>query len=114
MSTLDARERWEQFWARIDAETKAQKASHAAVFELSRYYLALSTAERQIIDALLAEWVLSDEESKRFDALALIDEHRIRSALPALEELREKLNKSREAGAPFEKAKVDRIVAALI
>jgi hypothetical protein len=113
MSVRDTQERWEQFWSRIDAETKAEKVSQAALFELSQYYLSLPVVERRTIDGVLAEWVLSDNESKRFDALALIDEHRIRSALPALEDLCQKLEKSREPGARFEKAKVDRIVAAL-
>ena len=114
MSARDTQERWEQFWTRIDAETKAEKRSQAALFELSRHYLSLPAMERQTIDAVLTEWVLCDDASKRFDALALIGEHRIRGALPALEELRQKLDKSREPGARFEKAKVDRIVAALM
>jgi len=114
MSARDTQERWEEFWARVDAANKAAKQCQATLFDLSDYYLSLPVEERRSIDALLAEWVLSDNESKRFDALALIDEHRIRSALPALEDLRQKLDKSREPGAPFEKAKVDRIVASLM
>ena len=113
MSARNTREAWEQFWVRVDAETKAEKLSQAALFELSQYYRSLQVIERQTIDALLGEWVLSDNESKRFDALALIDEHRISSALPALEELRRRLDKSRGPGASFEKAKVERIVASL-
>lgn len=113
MSARDTRERWQQFWARVDAETKAEKLSQAALVELSRYYRSLQAEERQTIDAVLSEWVVSDNESKRFDALALVDEHRIRSALPALEELRRKLDKSREPSAPFEKAKVDLIITSL-
>jgi len=70
-------------------------------------------AERQTFDAVLGGWVLSDNESRRFDALALIDEYRIRRALPALEELRRRLDQSPAPGAPFEKAQVDRIIASL-
>jgi len=114
MSARETKKQWEQFWVRIDAETKAGKLSEAAPIELSEYYLSLPLGKRQTIDAVLADWILSDNESKRFDALYLIYEHQIRSALPALEKLREKLGKSREPGARFEKAKVERIVAALM
>lgn len=114
MGDSDTQERWEQLWMRIDAEAKAMKSSQGALFELSQYYLSLPVLERRAIDVVLAEWALSDNESKRFDALALIDEHRICSALPALKELRQKLDKSRDPGARFEKAKVDRVVEALM
>lgn len=114
MTERSTRDLWEQFWRRIDAESKAGRLSQAALFDLSQYYLSLPIMERRIIDGVLADWALSDNESKRFDALALIDEHRIRSALPALEELSQKLDKSREPGARFEKAKVNRIVTTLM
>ena len=113
MSVQETREQWERFWVRTDAETKAEKASHVAIFELSQRYLSLPTDEREVVNAILAEWVLSDDPSKRFDALALIDEHRISSALPALRELRKNLERSTGPGAPYERAKVDRIVAAI-
>jgi len=113
MSERTAREDWERLWARIDAESKAAKLSQGALSELSAYYLSLSTAERRVVDAVLAEWVLSDNESKRFDSLALIDAHEIRSALPGLAKLRERLGRSRAPGAPFELAKVERIVKSL-
>jgi len=113
MTSRDAQERWVRFWARVDAETKAQKVSQAAVFELSQYYRSLQDVEREAVDALLGGWVLDGNEGKRFDALALIDEHAISDAIPALEELRHRLDESKEPGAPFEKAKVDRIIAVL-
>ena len=113
MNAGEIREQWEIFWAHTNEKTKAEKASQAALFELSRYYLSLTPAGKDAINDLLAEWVVSDDESKRFDALALIDEHRISSALPALHRLGEELDKSTDPGAPYERAKVDRIVAGL-
>ena len=113
MRERTARGNWERLWAGLDKESKAAKLSQGALSELSAYYLSLSRAERRVVDAVLAAWVLSDVESNRFDALALIGTHEIRSALPALAKLCERLGRSRAPGAPFELDKVERIVKSL-
>ena len=89
------------------------KASQAAVLELSASYAELGDADRRVVDELLAEWALSDDEATRFDALALIDEHEIATALPALQLLLVRLREATDPGAPYECAKVRRIVARL-
>jgi hypothetical protein len=43
----------------------------------------------------------------------LIDEFKIRQAIPALNELAQRLGKSKTPGAPYELEKAKRIVAAL-
>jgi hypothetical protein len=72
--------------------------------------LSLSEQERAVIDHLLAEQLASDDGSIRFDALALIDEFRITSALPALRQLAMRLETERDWQAPFERKKVIRII----
>jgi hypothetical protein len=62
---------------------------------------------------VLAEWSLSTNVGKRFDALAIVDEYRVSEAVPALRELANRLEMSAEPGAPFELQKVNRIVSSL-
>jgi hypothetical protein len=52
----------------------------------------------------------AEDETVRFDALALIDDFRIAKAMPALRALAGRLASSRLPGAPYELLKVDRIL----
>ena len=99
--------------ARLDKEADAQKSPQRVLLDLSREYKLRSEEERNVIDALISEWVNSDDETKRFDAVALIGEHRIQSALPALGKLVEALDRSNAPGAPYESAKVTRVIGQL-
>lgn len=66
------------------------------------------------MDEVLIEWALSDDESLRFDALYVIEEHSIARAVPALLSLHSRLeDESKRPGAPFEAAKVARILERL-
>ena len=65
------------------------------------------------VDELLAEWVLSDDQNLRFDAMALISDHNIRSALPSLRLLAERLEEASGPSAPYEWTKVNRLVGKL-
>jgi len=64
-------------------------------------------------DQVLAEWVLAEDEKVRFDALALIADFKIGSAVPALRTLARRLAWSPAPGAPYELKKVDRILGVL-
>jgi len=64
-------------------------------------------------DLVLTEWVQSEDENVRFDALALIDGFRIAKAMPALRALAGRLASSDAPGAPYELQKVDRILRGL-
>ena len=70
--------------------------------------------ERPVVDRLLAEQVESPDEKVRFDALAMIREFRIVSALPALRSLADRLERQDAPGTPFEWAKVNRLIGLLI
>lgn len=89
------------------------KMSQSAVLELSRRYVQLAPDERLEVNQLMGEWVLSSDETKRFDALALISDHRIESAVPALRMLSEQLEASEAPSAPYEWAKVNRVLGKL-
>jgi hypothetical protein len=88
-----------------------QKDSQAAVLLLAELYRRLSDEERPVVNKLLADALVSDEEWKRFDALALISEFRVRSARPKLDELATRLEISLAPGAQFELRKVRQIIA---
>jgi len=78
------------------------------------HYRALGDAERNVVDDLLAEQVISSDENVRFDALATVREFRIRSALPALRVLAQRLEHEASTGAPYEWAKVNRLIGHLV
>lgn len=98
---------------RIDRDAEGRKDSHSALLELMDIYRQLSTDERTVAARVVVEWILSDDHKKRFDGLALVNEFRIASAVPALEELLSRLRRSDEPLARFDVAKIDRILARL-
>ncbi len=89
------------------------KESQQALLWLSAAYRELAALEKACIDAEIADWLHSDDPRLRFDAIALVVEHRIISALPALESLRGRLEAATDPGAPSERAKVERAMQQL-
>jgi hypothetical protein len=63
------------------------------------------------VDAVLAEWLSTGHEGLRFDAMALIREHKIASALPALRALAASLEVSSLPSAPYDWTQVNRTIA---
>ena len=86
------------------------KASQEALFWMSREYRRLSDEQRPAVDAEITAWLLSDDAGLRFDALVLIYEHRIVSALPELRLLATRLEHGRDPGDPFALVKVQRAI----
>jgi hypothetical protein len=78
---------------------------------LSQAYRSLSPDEQDVVDTLLAEWVVSDDDRKRFASMALIREYNIVSALTALQELVRQLDESLEPSAPYDLSKANRVIA---
>ena len=62
---------------------------------------------------VLGEWALSEDEGLRFDALALIYDFRVCTAMTALDNLAAHLSSSTSPGAPYEVEKVQKIIARL-
>jgi hypothetical protein len=112
MTGLSRRD-FEDVWGRFDAEAQARKFSHEAVLRLADYYRRLDDEDKRVVDETLASWVLEGDERRRFDALALIDEFRIRSARPALEADLAQLADAAGPSVPTDRAKLERIIAGL-
>lgn len=113
MSAQDVRDSWTRFRQSVSAAAIAGKESQAALFALCDRYRALPAGERLFVDQLLTEQLASDDEIDRFDALALIHEFRITSALPAARALAARLESAEGPGAPYEWAKVNRLIGHL-
>jgi cysteinyl-tRNA synthetase len=97
----------------VRKEGKAFKEALYSVNRLTDLYRKFDAEERAMADQVLAEWLLSEDESVRFDAWVLIDDFKIRSALPALEKLAQRLAASPAVGAPDELERINRIIADL-
>jgi hypothetical protein len=103
----------ESWWSDTNPAAVAAKDSQQATFALVAEIRGLAPEDRELAEEVIGEWVLSADESKRFDALAVVDELAIRSAIPRLRELESRLAKMSGPGAPFEAKKVQRILAGL-
>jgi hypothetical protein len=101
------------FRTKVDEEADAFKDSYLALEKLYARYRGFSKEDRAMADEVIAEWVLSDDESLRFDALALVREFRIVRAKHPLERLEGRLRSSVAPGAPFELKKVVSILSEL-
>lgn len=108
------RGRWEELRSALDREACDQKNSQLVLHQLSDEYQSLTPRDQKVVDRVLAEWASSSDEAKRFDAIALIREHEIASAIPALREVAHALLRSKEPGAPFEIAKIERVIGKLV
>ena len=84
-----------------------------AIIRLSASFGTLPEPDRQAATEELIEWLQSDDERLRYDACFIIGEHRLRAAAPALQELAERLEQTGAPGAPYEWAKVNRLLAGL-
>lgn len=113
MTVEEFRRELDAFWQRVDREALELKDSYRALDRLHALYRGLDADERALADEALSGWVLSDDEGKRFDAMALIREFRIERAVPALQRLVRRLEESSEPGAPFEHDKAAGLIAEL-
>jgi hypothetical protein len=110
MNLDNFRNRMQIFRQTVDQEARELKEPYLALEKLELFYRSLSPLERQEADQVISEWVLSNDEALRFDALALIDIHRIKGAASSLSRLGERLAVSTFPGAPYELLKVRRIL----
>lgn len=103
-----------QTWRDTAAEARrlvdAGRQPYAPIEQLSALYRQISDDERTIADGLIALDLDSEDSGVRYDAMWLIREFGIASAVPALRRLATHLASSAEVGAPFELDKVERLI----
>lgn len=107
------RSRLESWWSEKDAAAIASKDSARATRELIAAIREMGPDERRFAEQVIAEWLLSNDEGRRFDALAAVRELEIQSAVPALRELEGRLGGAVEPGALFERNRVRAIRTSL-
>jgi hypothetical protein len=103
----------DEWWSETDSRAKAAKYSQSATFHLIAHLRTLSEEERKMSDLVVADWALSTDDCRRFDALSAIDELGILSAAPQLHVLESRILERKDPGAPFELEKLRRILANL-
>lgn len=113
MKLEEFRQAMDDFRARVDREAIELKDSYLALQRLSDLYESFDQSERALADEVLSEWVLSEEEATRFDAMALIRKFDVTRAAPALHQLDQRLDGAAEPGAPFEREKVRGLIREL-
>jgi hypothetical protein len=113
MTDYKVRSEWEAFSREVNQTYEDAKDSQGALLALFDRYRLLSPNEREAVNSLLAEQLASPDEGVRFDALALIREFNIGSTEPQLRSLAARLDTEMTPGAPFELAKVNRILKQL-
>ena len=106
----DIADQWRAFQSRLDREYCDTKNSIDVGGRLNAEYSRLSPEERKEVDAEVGRWLGSEDEAVRFDAIGLIREQRITSALPELRVLAKRLELMATPGAPFEREKVLHLV----
>jgi hypothetical protein len=97
----------------VIAEGDSLKDPYVALERLSARYKGLDADDRFIADTILGEWVLSNSERIRSLAEILIDDLKVRTAVPALQELAGRLASSGDVSAPYELKIVSRILVEL-
>jgi hypothetical protein len=113
VNTTEVRDSWLRSLREDLARAQESKQSQDALLSATARYRGLSTDQRLIVDELFVEQLVSHDEATRFIALALIEDFKISSALPALRRLGDWLEAQPWPGAPYEWAKVNRIIALL-
>jgi hypothetical protein len=114
MKMDELRQEMEACRKEADDDARRLKDSYSALEKLHLQYRGLHAREREMADQVIAEWALSEDEGKRFDALALIDTFKIGSAVVALQKLATRLAVSEAPSAPYELEKVVRMVSKLL
>ncbi len=113
MTPDEFRKEMEAYRADVESEADAARDSFLAYQRLQTLYRRFDLEERRLASDVISDWVVSEDEAKRWDAVALIDDFAIASALPALRSLADRLESSDEPGAPYEWAKVNRVIGTL-
>jgi hypothetical protein len=122
VSADEVRASWRNYCDQV--ETAAGKDPNSVPPRIAEQYQRLSKDDRAVVDRLLAEQLQPkdpapdepwyEDENVRFIPEFLIDEFRITSALPALRALANWLESQDTPGAPYEWAKVNRIIGKLV
>ena len=114
MNPDEIRAEWDSIRDVLVERWTALKDPQQVTVQLSRAYARSDAEQQRVIHDVLRKWLLSDDEARRFDALTIVEEHKVRSAMPALRGLQDRLEREQASpGAPYEWAWVNRVIGTL-
>ena len=113
MDLDELRVRAEALWARAQREAHGFVDPYVVVERLSQWYRDLEAGDRVLAQDVLCEWLESDVQDKRGDAVTLIGEFRVVRAVPALFALSQRLAHSADPRAALELERVEDLLAEL-
>jgi len=109
----EVREEWQRLRAALEEEATLSRQSEVVIDGLKRRYVRLSPPDQFAVNALLGEWLLASDSSRRHDARTLVRTFAIASALPQLCELEQRLMRDSAIHAKHELASVRQVIATL-
>lgn len=100
-------------WEIFDREATEAKNSREALAWISDWYRRIPTECEDFASKVVSEWLLADNGRKRFDAIAVVSEHHLVNAVPALKALRDRLGKTAGAPARHDREQVEKVLREL-
>ena len=104
---------WRRIWSEVSRRYIEAKDSQGAIVELFGLYSKLDPGERKAANKELFEAIRAGDDLERWDALAIANKFKLTDAMPYLDELAARLLLDDSPGAPFELAKVQKIIERL-
>jgi len=104
---------WRSLRDDLDDRYVRSKDSQRSIIELAAIYGRIPGLHRERVNEELLDWLESDDERLRYDALYIVGAYSIVEAIPRLRALQERLEVDSQPGAPYEWSKVNRILGNL-
>jgi hypothetical protein len=114
MSPDEFRQALYRYWEELYQRGKELKDPYVPLVALRSLYSKLDADQRSLANEVLGEWALSDSTARRYDALALISEFKVTTALPVVEELMRRFAKATGPSARHDLDHARRLAAKLM
>lgn len=96
-----------KYWDEANEQAKHYyRDPHLTLVRLRSLFSKLDADDRSLANEVLAEWLLSDNDARRYHASVLVGELNVTTALPAVEELIRRLS---SGTVPHDRATFDRL-----
>ena len=83
---MDTRKYWLELYYHLEKVGEGMRNSQSVTFGLLDAYDGLTESQRDGVNSILAEWLISDDNRLRYDASFLISQRCIKSMAGAVEE----------------------------
>jgi hypothetical protein len=113
MTRHDIPEAMDALWRRGVADGDYLKDTFIPLERMHGFISSLAGEDRAAAERTLADWALSDDDDRRFVAQAMIDDFKVRDAIPALEALSARLATRPGPLARGEREIVEKLIAEL-